>query len=298
MDLRKIEYFLSVAKEQSFTKAAGQLNVSQSGISQQIASLEEELEVKLINRSKNKFELTDAGKALLGSGKDLINQYDRMVKNVKEIHYRSQLDINFGYAGPIEATIIEPIVSLIQQHYPDMNFNFEKNSFKEIGEALLNRTLDIAIAYSYDLVSHKKVISIPLRRDALGLIVSKNHPLAARQKMAAFEVAHENIIMLNREYGEKNYKNMLECCALDGYQPNIIEEVDTLEAMFLKVNANKGVAFFSKGYAEKFFRNVHFIELEGTHHIDRIDLAWLKDNDNDYIIKIIRLIQNNIHKLF
>lgn len=69
MDLRKIEYFLSVAKEQSFTKAAAQMNVSQSGISQQIASLEDELDVKLINRTKNKFELTEAGVALIVSGK-------------------------------------------------------------------------------------------------------------------------------------------------------------------------------------------------------------------------------------
>lgn len=221
-----------------------------------------------------------------------------MVRKVKEIHYRSQLDINFGYAGPIEATIIEPIVSLIQTHYPDLNFNFEKNSFKEIGEALVNHTMDIVIAYTYDLINQKKVVSIPLRRDALGLIVNKNHPLAEKQKINAFEVAHEKIIMLNREYGERNYENMLKCCALDGYEPNIVEEVDTLESMFLKVNASKGVAFFLKGYAEKLFRNIHFVELEGTHHINRIDLAWLQDNNNEYIAKMTKLIQKNMHKLF
>lgn len=298
MDIRKIEYFLCVAEEESFTKAAKRLHVSQSGISQQIASLEEELGVILINRQKNRFVLTEAGAYLNQACRDFVNQYHHIKQKTKEIHYRSQLDINVGYAGPIESTIIEPIVDLIQHHYPNLNFNFEKSSFQEIINALFNRSMDMVISYTYDLDKSTEVVTIPLRREPLGLIVSARHPLAQIKKIKAAEVAGEEIIMLNPDYGQKSYANMIKCCQLDGYQPNIIHEVATCESMFLKVNANSGVSFFSEGYVDKVFKNIHYVELEGTHHIDCIDLSWLKDNSNTYVPKITKLIQDNLHKLF
>ena len=101
MDIRKIEYFLCVVEEESFTKAARRLHVSQSGISQQIASLEEELEVILINRLKNRFELTEAGMYLYQAGSDIINQYHFITKKTREIHYRSQLDIYVCQPGSV-----------------------------------------------------------------------------------------------------------------------------------------------------------------------------------------------------
>jgi DNA-binding transcriptional LysR family regulator len=298
MDIRKIEYFLCVVEEESFTKAAKRIHVSQSGISQQIASLEEELSVILINRHKNRFELTEAGAYLYQACRDFVNQYHFIEKKTKEIHYRSQLDINVGYAGPIESTIIEPMVSLIQAHYPDLNFNFEKSSFQEIINALYSRSMDMVISYTYDLKKSSEVMTIPLRRKPLGLIVSTHHPLAQTDRIKASEVAGEKIIMLNPDYGQKSYENMIKCCRLDGYEPNIVQEVPTCESMFLKVNANSGVSFFSKGYVDKIFKNIHYLELEDTHHIDCIDLSWLKDNGNAYIPKITKLIQTNLHKLF
>lgn len=298
MDIRKIEYFLCVVDEASFTKAAKRLHVSQSGISQQIASLEEDLGVTLIKRLKNKFELTEAGDYFYQSCQAFVSQYYLIQKKTREIHFRSQLDINIGYAGPIEATIIEPLVNLIQAHYPDLNFNFEKNSFREVIDALANRSMDMVICYTYDLVKSSDVVTIPIRREPLGLLVSTQHPLAGKTRINAAEVAGEKIIMLNPDYGQKSYENMIKCCRLDGYDPNIIHEVATCEAMFLKVDANSGVSFFSKGYVEKIFKNIHYVELAGTHHIDCIDLSWLKNNSNAYIPKIAKLIQDNLHKLF
>ncbi len=298
MDIRKIEYFLHVVEEKSFTKAAKRIHISQSGISQQIASLEEDLGVILINRQNNKFELTMAGDYLYHSCREFVNQYHQIEKKTQEIHFRSQLDINIGYAGPIESTIIEPLVSLIQAHYPNLNFNFEKNSFREIIDALFNRSMDMVIAYTYDLKKSSEVVTIPIRREPLGLIVSNRHPFAQKGKIIASAVANEKIIMLNSDYGQKSYENMLNCCRLDGYEPNILYEVPTCESMFLKVNANYGVSFFSQGYVDKIFKNICYVELEGTHHIDCIDLSWLKNNSNAYVPKISKLIQDNLHKLF
>ena len=298
MDIRKIEYFICVVEEASFTKAAKRVCVSQSGISQQIASLEEEIGATLINRSKNKFAVTEAGVYLYKACKEFIEQYHSIERKTRAIHCHSQLDINMGYAGPLEFTVIEPVVSLIQESYPDLNFTFDKSNFREIRDALLNRSMDMVIAYSYDLIQSKQIETIPLKRDAMGLIVSKKHPLAGQKKIRAVDVANEKLIMLDPDYGQKNYENMIKCCRMDGYEANIIQEVKTCENLILKVAANTGVAFFSRGYAEKMFQNICFVELEGTHHINRIDLAWLKDNSNDYILQIIRLIQKNAHKLF
>lgn len=298
MDIRKIEYFLHVVEEKSFTKAAKRIHISQSGISQQIASLEEDLGVTLINRLNNKFELTKAGDYLYHSCREFVNQYHQIEKKTQEIHFRSQLDINIGYAGPIESTIIEPLVSLIQAHYPDLNFNFEKNSFREIIDTLFNGSMDMVISYTYDLEKSDEVVTIPIRREPLGLIVSRRHPFAQKKKITASEVAGEKIIMLDSDYGQKSYANMINCCRLDGYEPNILYEVPTCESMFLKVNANCGVSFFSQGYVDKIFKNICYVELEGTHHIDCVDLSWLKNNGNAYVPKISKLIQDNLHKLF
>lgn len=289
MDIRKTKYFISVVENESFTKAAQKNYISQSAISQQIASLEEELEVELIDRNSKKLKITPCGRYYYEQCRNLMERLDTIVMKTRSI-YQDQ-KIRIGYAGPLERDFVKPIATIIYEKFPYISVSFQKGTFVEIRDGLLNGYLDLIIGYQYDLAKLIQTKSLTIQSEPMGLLVSKKHPFSSKSEMPAADVAGVNLVMMSRDYGPMNYEHMIECCRADGYEPHIVEEVSTCDAMFLLLSFNKGAAFFPPGHENDFNQDLHFIRLTGTHHISKIDISWLANTSNACIPSVIQLIK-------
>ncbi|MDI3481973.1 MAG: hypothetical protein PWQ97_1628 [Tepidanaerobacteraceae bacterium] len=292
MDIRKMKYFISAAELLSFTKAAKRHYIAQTAMSQQIAAIEAELDVVLFDRSKHKIELTPAGETFLKECKIIVELYENAVKKTKAVYMDSAGIIRVGYSGPSEKRFLPEILKLFQEKYPNVDLSLEEDSFLGLSDKLEKGILDLIFSLSYDIMQLKKVERVCLAKDEMCLMVSKWHKKADKRRINAIEVAEEKIIMINRDYGPYNFEHMLWACRQDGYEPNIVYEVTSMDTLILMVEANQGVAFMPKRLFDPGNHNVRLIELENSHHTCELELVWKKGNKNPFIKDFVKIAKD------
>lgn len=283
MDIRKMKYFISVAKTLNFTKAAKQHYISQTAMSQQIASVEEELGVLLIDRSRYKVELTEAGKVFLGETIIIVEKYEQAVRKTRTVYHGSKGSITCGYIDLNAMELLHSVVETFNGEYPNVDVCFDKQCFKVLEDKLMNDTCDIIFSQESELKNLHEVEKLILFRAKMFLAVSKKHPKADCGKIDAYEVAKEKILVVNEEEGPNTIKHMIECCLKDGYEPYIEEKVPTFDTLMLMVGLNRGVAFLPDILLHKLNDKITFLELENSHHTLAVGMAWRKDNKNPFI---------------
>jgi len=284
-----MQYFIAVAENGGFTKAAKHCYVSQTAISQQIASMEHELEVSLFDRKPYGVELTPAGSSFLKDCKAIVEIYESAVEKARALSKRLEGILRIGVTGPGEQYFLPQIISNFQEKYPNVELNIKQDSLVGLIEKLKTNVLDVIFTFAYDNELVDELDRITVLRDEVGLVVSKHHRLAEFDQIEALEVANEKIIMISKEFGPKNYEHMVECCRKDGYDPNIVATADSLDVLMLMVAANKGVAFLPKRNIDTFNNTVHFVKINGTHHSNEIELAWKKDDKNPIVETFVKV---------
>ncbi|GAB3052199.1 DNA-binding transcriptional regulator HcaR [Acinetobacter apis] len=179
MELRHLRYFIAVAEELNFSKAALRLYTAQPSLSQQIKDLEEEIGVKLFHRTKRKVELTEEGAVFLEQARLTIAQADRAVHLTQQAHLSKQRILKIGFLTAAEIRIFPTILPSFRVQYPHFKIEFSLLGDAEQHQALKNAELDII--FTRQKVNHKTVVDQVIFKDELSLILPKNHPLAQRE---------------------------------------------------------------------------------------------------------------------
>ena len=151
---KKIEFFIATVETGSFSGAARKLMLSQSAVSQQINLLEEELAVKLFDRSNYRPRLTRAGEFYFKKCQELVAIYEKMNYEVKLIDSYS---IRIGITGPFENHHIPFLVKLFKEKYPQIEITIIKGSFQSCKEWLNNNQIDVAFAIENDFINEPKI---------------------------------------------------------------------------------------------------------------------------------------------
>lgn len=167
MEIRQLRYFLKVSDELHFRRAADLLHVSQPSLSQQIHDLEEELGAQLFTRSNRKVELTEAGRALACRGRQIVQQLDSAVQEVR--------DVNRGYAGRITVGFIStalvgalpPIVRCFQAKYPSVELQLHESEPDRQIENLIRGDLDIGFMHAR--IHGQPLASMVVRRERIAV---------------------------------------------------------------------------------------------------------------------------------
>lgn len=291
MDIRKMKYFISVAETLSFTKAAKQHYISQTAMSQQIASMEKELGFLLFHRTRNIVELTASGHSFLEDVRGIEERYERSVQKAKGLRDNAQYNILVGFTDETEREYLAAIIQEYKKHNPSDNNNIDvkKTSFMNLKNDILNDLCDVVIAPAQLFSEFKDINKFRLCSAELQLGVSKNHPKANQLSIRAAEIAEEKILMSSRNAGSEMYDYVLEACRMDGYEPNIVEsdKIFSFDAFMLLVEMNKGVAFLPDSpYLSKSSR-IAYLKIENSTHRYNIDMAWNPKNSNPLLEKFI-----------
>ena len=218
MDIQHIRYFLAVAKNQSFSKAAEQMYVTQPILTRCIKNLEKELGVQLIERSTKRFALTQAGQLLMQQGNDLLQLH-------KDI-YRQMADIAGGQAG--ELRISGPGV-LLQMYFPRLVTQYRKAqsgvhiTVRECGtrtvvQDVLEGNADIGLVM-LPLADSENLEIIPIVQDEIHAVVHKDHPLAKESAVHIRQLQGQDIITYNESTTLFHALNKL--CRNEGFSPTI-----------------------------------------------------------------------------
>lgn len=191
MELKRIRCFIEVARLKSFSKAAKVLYISQTSVSQQIASLEEMLEVKLLERDKKEVRLTRAGEVFLIDVKRLVRLYDNAVSNTQAYAKGKGGLIKIGFFSMLDRDVMSGAIAGFHKKYPHTQISIIQCNYSDMKTNILNNTIDLGFCFhldSFELEGIKVYEKLPK------LCVNKNHRLASKTLVTAEDIRNETII--------------------------------------------------------------------------------------------------------
>jgi DNA-binding transcriptional LysR family regulator len=196
MELRHLRYFIAVADELSFSRAAERLRIAQPPLSQQIQALEQELGVKLFDRKSRPLQLTPAGRAFLEEARATLLQLERAVHKTRAIDQGQSGALTIGFTGSIANSIFPEILLAFRRQNPDIKLIMQEEKTALILQKLRERQMDIIFLYSYreawEDTSFQMTI---LAQEPLVLVLPKDHRLAERTTLSLKDIEEEEFIM-------------------------------------------------------------------------------------------------------
>lgn len=191
-ELVQLEQLAAIEKYQTLSKAAEHLNLSQPALSRSIQRLEEELQVPLFTRQKNKLTFNENGLLALDYAKRILSSSQEM-KEVLQVHERSRHTISIGSCAPAPMWLLTPAIS---QLYPDMAIQTEMKTFEELDEGLLNKTYQLIITTKE--VNQAGIICRKYCDEHLYVSLPPAHPLAERTALTLADLNGQSILILSK----------------------------------------------------------------------------------------------------
>jgi len=228
MELRQLKYFVAVAEELNFGRAAGRVYLSQPALSQQIRKLEEDLGVTLFYRTRRQVELTDAGQALLEGARQALVQIEQTVRTVREVGGAGSSRLRVGFPEYANHTPVAGILQTFQRRYPHVELEqhewFLLQHTLQLVSRLRNGALDVGfllLPVDDDALEHEHVLSIEIVA-----AIPENHPLAAKREVPMRALAGERLILFSRRFHPMHYDHIVECCKEAGFNPDIVQKYE------------------------------------------------------------------------
>lgn len=282
MDIRQLEYFVEVAKQLSFTKAAATLHVSQPSISKAIQNFEAELGVPLFYRSSKQLELTDAGQAVLLNAQQVLASFHNMRSELTDLMNLQKGQIRIGIPPIVGAEFFSKLISHYKEMYPYIEIQLTEVGTKRIREYIQTGQLDIGLVCNTCTYEH--LDTIRFMKDPLQLIVHNDHPLAAKSYIELQDLQDESFIIYRKDF--VLYDKIIEECSKYGFFPNIACETTQKDLFIEMVQAKVGIALLPQKIAEKIpYPSIKRIPFrKETIHLE-LGITWKK---NKYLSFAVR----------
>ncbi|MFU6685343.1 LysR substrate-binding domain-containing protein [Pseudomonas aeruginosa] len=249
MELRHLRYFIAVAEELHFGRAAERLGISQPPLSQQIQALEQEIGARLFERTNRRVELTDAGRLFLDESRQVLAQVDKAVLLARRAHLGElgELKIGFTSSAPFTSTIPSSIHAF-RKAYPDVHLDLQEMSSRQVLKALLEESLQVGVIRPLALPD--AVHWVELFREPLVAVLRADHPLAAGSEdgLAIAALAEEPFVFFPRSYGTGLYDQVIALTRQAGFSPRIAQEASEAMTIIGLVSAGLGVSILPASF--------------------------------------------------
>jgi LysR family transcriptional regulator, transcription activator of glutamate synthase operon len=238
MEIRQIQYFLSIVETSSFSAAADEFYISQSSLSKRIIALEEELEVILFNRSKRKVSLTSAGEAFLEHARKINTIYNTLLVDLSG--YKSSAGSFSLAAIPVIAQYgITTYIAQFKEVFPTLDFSLTEIDGLNILPALEEHRFDLAFT-RHHLLDPQKFNWLETSKDKLLVLVSRKNRHASRSSISIKELSDDNFIVFDKVTDLNAL--IIDECRKAGFEPTIFYSSHRKVSVFSLVEANIGIA--------------------------------------------------------
>jgi DNA-binding transcriptional LysR family regulator len=244
IDLKQLKYFLAVAEEKSFSRAAERLHISQPPLSQQIMKLEAELGVKLFARTTRSFELTVAGRALMNEAAELLAKMRMTIDTVRQIDRGEVGRLRVGIVGSAMWGPIPSLLEEFQSKYPRVTWTIHEFGPTVQYEALRAKQIDVGF-WREPKLDDSDLRNDNLRQDLcfrenVCVAVNEHHPLAKKEAIELTDIAEEPMLTLALDKSAFP-RYLLQCCVDAGFEPAIFQEANEPQTLLAMVGAGLGV---------------------------------------------------------
>ncbi len=265
MDLTQLEYFRMAATLGHFTRAANELHITQPALSKTIANLETELGVKLFDRDGKRIRLNAYGEVVLRYTDQIFDALSQMNQEISDLSDGIAGNIRMAVSTPIRDT--DPVLDellFFMKDYPNIQISYNHTNQNVIRAELLNGSLDLAMTSS--ALSSREITWIPLYEDRLGIILSRNHPLAQKEELCMADLENENFFCNNADNDSRN--SLYDFCAQAGFEPKVRFEGQASLAIGQWISEGLGISFIpEEQFRLQYIRDVEMGIRPWSHNI-------------------------------
>lgn len=241
MELRHLRYFIAVAEELHFTKAAERLHIAQPPLSQQIQQLEAELKVKLFHRqTKRQVQLTEAGKVFLQEAYQLLVQLETAVALTQRIGRGQTGRLRIGFTSLVIYDLLPLILQEFHAQFQEVELVLRELTTSQQEQALRDSLIDVGFAHpplEDDTLSYKCI-----HKQTLVVALPSTHSLAQPEQISVRSLLNEPLIVFPRYLAPGLYDRIMSLFEQENCQPNITQLAIQMQTIIALVSARMGVA--------------------------------------------------------
>ena len=291
MELRHLRYFCAVAEHGSFTTAARQLNVSQSGVSGQVRDLEEEIGVSLFRRNRREVTLTPEGSVFLHEAREILIRADRAIELTLRSSKGMSGTLTVGLCGPATAAFLPKLIRKFRKEFSGVTVALRELNTSEQIEALLNGHIDIAFTRGIPVESRALLGHELFVREPLVVALPKGHPLSGEQTIALNRLAKDRLILYFREGAPEVFDAILAMCKRAKFSPRIGDTPRSWQSILTMVEAGEGVAIVPSAVQYLRADDVIFRPLMDKRcKVDAI-IAWRRNQSSTVVDSFLALLR-------
>jgi DNA-binding transcriptional LysR family regulator len=241
MELRHLRYFVAVAEELSFRKAAQRLDISRPALSKQVKDLEEEISVRLLDRDTVSVSLTKAGALFLEDSRKLLVQAERAMERARQAQSGNRSRLRIGSPGIIAPDFMPKMLKLFNKMYPGVDVTFLDMPPAEQLDALAKGRIDIGFAQGRHVLDITGLRSLCVVHSYFGVAVPGRHPLAGRKKVTLAETRGETLLCLAGDGLAGHRETICQIYPEEELRPSKIRQVGDFGSLVGLVADNQGI---------------------------------------------------------
>ncbi|WP_109474081.1 LysR substrate-binding domain-containing protein [Ornithinimicrobium cavernae] len=290
MEIRHLRYFVVVAEELHFNRAAERLHMQQPPLSRQIRQLEKELGTELFHRTTRSVKLTEAGRAFEVEARAILEKVDASRQVAVRAAHGLTGRLAVGFTGSNTYSMLPLVARRFREEFPDAELHAQGEMLTPAQEeALLTRQLDACFGRQ-ELVG-PEFESRVICTEAITVLLPQDHRLAGRDSVRLDELADDPFVTYPSRYGSTMFELTVNSCREAGFSPRIVQEVTQTSTLVSLVAAGFGVALAAE--------SVQHIHVTGAVHkplswpavTSDLVLAWRRDNDLPLLARFLEMVE-------
>jgi len=287
MELRHLRYFVTVAEEKHFRRAAARLRIAQPALSRQVQALETELGFALLERTRRGVELTPAGTVFLDHAHRVFEALDLAVHEAKRASDGESGRISVGYLSSLAYTGLTELLRAYRARFPAVEVVLRQLPPAKQVEALRDGRIDVGFVRGP--LDEPQLASECLRREPLVVALPEGHPLARRARVPLRLLAQEPFVVFPRHRGPAFFDLLMALCRGAGFTPHIVQEAPHQDIVSLVV-AGFGVAIVPESVREMKRDGVVLRPLEEPKFTELL-VAWNARNDSRVLREFLEVVR-------
>ncbi|KAB1910676.1 LysR family transcriptional regulator [Micromonospora sp. AMSO31t] len=284
-DLRQLRYFVAVAEESSFTRAASRLMITQQSLSQQINALERILGAKLFHRDSRGTRLTDTGALFLPEARAVLDRADEAVAVVRRAARGETGRLHLAFLATTANHLLPPVVRATRERFPGLEVTTEETAIAPLVDGVLSGRYDLAFTRPPQVPG---LAARTIATEQVCVVLPEGHPHAGRAELALSELADERWVMTPRSSWEPWHQAFDATFRAAGFTPHIVARDASVQGLLGLVAA--GVGITRLGWSAHNLRRtgVVFVPLAGE--FATTEMIWLADNPSPALRRVTDVV--------
>jgi DNA-binding transcriptional LysR family regulator len=289
MELRHIRYFLAVAEEQNFTRAAARVGIGQPPLSQQIKDLETEVGAPLFHRIPQGAELTEAGRAFLENVRVIPVQTERATRAAQRAARGEIGSLRVGFVGSAPFNRVMPAtIRSFRRAYPDVEMSFEESNAMRLIASLKDGELDAAFFRVNESPSDDLQIRL-ISEERMVVVLPATHPAAKSVEIDLVRLRNDALILVPRDVGPSLFDTVMLTCRQAGFEPILGQSAPQLSSVVSLVAAELGFSMVPESMRQLQLTGVTYREVAGDAPLTRLALAYRRGETSKIVRNFVGL---------